>query len=70
MVGTNHPDSTRVWMKSIIYEKTLTNPANEKKLLYERIKHFPSFFKLWLMLGQLGGKFARFEDAREIYQKS
>ncbi|KAH9754912.1 crooked neck-like protein 1 [Citrus sinensis] len=57
MVGTNHPDSTQ------------TNPADEKKLLFEGIKHFPSFFKLWLMLGQLEERFARFEDVREIYQK-
>lgn len=68
-VGTNTPDSARVWMKSAICERTLENPVDEKKLLTEGIKHFPSFFKFWLMLGQLEERFARFEDARENYQK-
>ncbi|GAY67549.1 hypothetical protein CUMW_257400, partial [Citrus unshiu] len=61
MVGTSHLDSVQFWIKSAI--------SDEKKLLYEGIKHFPFFFKLWLMLGQLKERFARFEDLREIYQK-
>ncbi|CAD6271047.1 unnamed protein product [Miscanthus lutarioriparius] len=43
----------RVWMKSAIVERELGNVGEERRLLEECLKLFPSFFKLWLMLGQM-----------------
>ncbi|VVA32772.1 PREDICTED: pre-mRNA-processing factor 6 [Prunus dulcis] len=40
-------------MKSATIERGLGNVENESKLLDEGLKRFLSFFKLWLMLGQL-----------------
>ncbi|KAH6812871.1 pre-mRNA splicing factor-like protein [Perilla frutescens var. frutescens] len=43
----------RVWMESAIVERELENTAEERRLLDEGLKLFPSFFELWLMLGEL-----------------
>jgi pre-mRNA-processing factor 6 len=48
----------RVWMKSAIVERELGNIEEERKLLNEGLKQFPSFYKLWLMLGQLEERLA------------
>ncbi|XP_028804943.1 protein STABILIZED1 [Neltuma alba] len=49
----------RVWMKSAIVERELGNIDEERRLLDEGLKLFPSFFKLWLMLGQLEERLAQ-----------
>ncbi|CAL0332905.1 unnamed protein product [Lupinus luteus] len=41
----------RVWMKSAIVERELGNIEEERRLLNEGLKQFPSFYKLWLLLG-------------------
>ncbi|RZC75172.1 hypothetical protein C5167_050644 [Papaver somniferum] len=53
----------REWMKSAIVERELGNSSEERKLLEEGLKLFPSFFKLWLMLGQFNDRFGG-EDER------
>ncbi|AXQ73435.1 hypothetical protein AWY89_10825 [Pasteurella multocida subsp. multocida] len=58
----------RVWMKSAIVERELGNTEEEKRLLKEGLKLFPSFFKLWLMLGQLEDRLGRLEQAKEAYE--
>uniref|UniRef100_A0A803KYM1 PRP1 splicing factor N-terminal domain-containing protein n=1 Tax=Chenopodium quinoa TaxID=63459 RepID=A0A803KYM1_CHEQI len=59
--------SERVWMKSAIAERELGNVAEEKRLLDEGLQRFPSFFKLWLMLGQLHERCGELEKAKEAY---
>ncbi|CAJ1956560.1 unnamed protein product [Sphenostylis stenocarpa] len=56
----------RVWMKSAIVERELGNIEEERRLLDEGLKQFPSFFKLWLMLGQLEEQLA--ENAKRLDQ--
>ncbi|PQP97473.1 protein STABILIZED1-like [Prunus yedoensis var. nudiflora] len=48
-------------------ERGLGNVEEERKLLDEGLKKFPSFFKLWLMLGQLEERLDRLEKAKEAY---
>ncbi|KAG7544452.1 PRP1 splicing factor N-terminal [Arabidopsis suecica] len=57
----------RVWMKSAIVERELGNVDEERRLLEEGVKKFPAFFKLWLMLGQLGERFRHLEQAKNAY---
>lgn len=57
----------RVWMKSVIVERELVNTSEERRLLEEGLKLFPSFFKLWLMLGQMEDRLGRQPQAREAY---
>ncbi|KAI4333982.1 hypothetical protein L6164_018726 [Bauhinia variegata] len=54
-------------MKSAIVERELGNIDEERRLLGEGLKRFPSFFKLWLMLGQLEERLGRLEKAKEVY---
>ncbi|KAK7262264.1 hypothetical protein RJT34_29830 [Clitoria ternatea] len=56
----------RVWMKSAIFERELGNIEEERRLLDEGLRQFPSFFKLWLMLGQLEERLA--ENAKQLDQ--
>ncbi|KHN36627.1 Pre-mRNA-processing factor 6 [Glycine soja] len=65
----------RVWMKSAIVERELGNIEEERRLLDEGLKQFPSFFKLWLMLGQLEEQLAENEKrldcmnaAKKVYE--
>ncbi|KAI3941813.1 hypothetical protein MKW98_030543 [Papaver atlanticum] len=58
----------RVWMKSAIVEREMENSSEERKLLEEGLKFFPSFFKLWLMLGQLNDRVGQLEQAKEAYE--
>ncbi|KAJ6828622.1 putative protein STABILIZED1 [Iris pallida] len=58
----------RVWMKSVIVERELKNTEEERRLLEEGLKLFPSFFKLWLMLGQMEDRLGRREQAKEAYE--
>ncbi|XP_057436053.1 protein STABILIZED1-like [Lotus japonicus] len=51
-------NTERVWMKSAIVERELGNIESENTLLKEGLVQFPSFFKLWLMLGQLEERLA------------
>ncbi|CAA0828706.1 Protein STABILIZED1 [Striga hermonthica] len=55
-------------MKSAILERELGNAEEERILLDEGIKHFPWFFKLWLMLGQLGERQGSEQKAKEAYE--
>ncbi|CAH8331280.1 unnamed protein product [Eruca vesicaria subsp. sativa] len=54
-------------MKSAIVERELGNVEEERRLLDEVLKQFPTFFKLWLMLGQLEEQFNNLEQARKAY---
>ncbi|XP_077241716.1 protein STABILIZED1-like [Tasmannia lanceolata] len=58
----------RVWMKSVIVERELGDVSEERRLLEEGLKLFPSFFKLWLMLGQLEDRLGHLEQAKEAYE--
>lgn len=58
----------RVWMKSAIVERELGNVLEERKLLDEGLQRFPSFFKLWLMLGQLHERLEEQAKAKEVYE--
>ncbi|THF97882.1 hypothetical protein TEA_017595 [Camellia sinensis var. sinensis] len=42
--------------------------TEERRLLDEGLKLFPSFFKLWLMLGQLEERLGNLEQAKEAYE--
>lgn len=55
-------------MKSAIVERELGNTSEEKRLLEEGLKLFPSFFKLWLMLGQMEDRLGHGEQAKEAYE--
>eukprot|EP01060_Flectonema_neradi_P015352 TRINITY_DN21990_c0_g1_i1.p1 TRINITY_DN21990_c0_g1~~TRINITY_DN21990_c0_g1_i1.p1 ORF type:complete len:927 (+),score=227.63 TRINITY_DN21990_c0_g1_i1:30-2783(+) len=44
--------SARIWLKSAMLERQLGNRKEERELLGEGVKKFPSFSKLWLMLLQ------------------
>ncbi|PRQ45716.1 putative tetratricopeptide-like helical domain, pre-mRNA-processing factor 6/Prp1/STA1 [Rosa chinensis] len=57
-------NSGRVWTKSAILQRELGNSDEEKKFLEEGLKRFPSFFKLWLMLGQLEERLNDFQKAK------
>ncbi|CAN6817149.1 unnamed protein product [Brassica oleracea] len=58
----------RVGMKSAIVERELGNLEEERRLLHEGLKQFPTFFKLWLMLGQLEERLNNLEHARKAYE--
>ncbi|KAJ4905681.1 Protein STABILIZED1 [Raphanus sativus] len=60
--------SERVWMKSAIVERELGNVEEERRLLDEGLKQFPTFFKLWLMLVQLEERFNNLDRARKVYE--
>ncbi|WCJ22718.1 Pre-mRNA-processing factor 6 [Euphorbia peplus] len=60
----------RVWMKSAIVEREFGNAEEERRLLNEGLKRFPSFFKLWLMLGQLEERLSHLAKAKEVYELS
>jgi pre-mRNA-processing factor 6 len=59
----------RVWMKSAIVERELGNIEEERKLLNEGLKQFPSFYKLWLMLGQLEERLAEAAKQQDQLEK-
>ncbi|XP_033142047.1 protein STABILIZED1 [Brassica rapa] len=61
-------ESERVWMKSAIVERELGNVEEERVLLGEGLKQFPTFSKLWLMLVQLEERFNNLEHARKAYE--
>ncbi|GFH06286.1 TPR_REGION domain-containing protein [Haematococcus lacustris] len=59
----------RVWMKSAIVERQLGNDTEERVLLEEGIRRFPTFEKLYLQLGQLEERLGRLEAARAAYRR-
>lgn len=59
----------RVWMKSAIVERELGNIDEERRLLDEGLKLFPSFFKLWLMLGQLEERLAKAAKQQDKHEE-
>jgi hypothetical protein len=42
-------------MKSAIVEREAGDSAAQRRLLEEGLRRFPTYWKLWLMLGQVGG---------------
>ncbi|PSC71481.1 STABILIZED1-like [Micractinium conductrix] len=62
------PASTaRVWMKSAMVEREAGQATEERQLLTEGIRRFPSFWKLHLMLGQLEERQGHADAARLAY---
>lgn len=61
-------NTPRVWMKSAKVERLLLNTAAERKLLEEGLRHFPSYPKLHMMLGQLLHRSGDVEGAREAFK--
>ncbi|MCH88135.1 pre-mRNA-processing factor 6-like, partial [Trifolium medium] len=59
----------RVWMKSALVERELGKIEEERELLLEGLKQFPSFYKLWLMLGQLEDRLAERAKKQGQYEK-
>ncbi|KAK4284734.1 hypothetical protein QN277_001522 [Acacia crassicarpa] len=59
----------RVWLKSAIVERELGNIDEERRLLDEGLKLFPSFFKLWLMLGQLEERLGQDSKQHEKHEE-
>lgn len=57
----------RVWMKSAMVERELGNLKEERRLLMEGINRFPSFHKLYLMLGQLEERQGNVPGAQAAY---
>jgi len=57
-------------VKSAIVERELGNVSEEwgLRLLGEGLKLFPSFFKLWLMLGQMEDRTGHEAKAKEVYE--
>ncbi|GAB4827156.1 hypothetical protein Ancab_034045 [Ancistrocladus abbreviatus] len=55
-------------MKSAIVERELGNTEEERRLPDEGLKRFPSFFKLWLMLGELEEQLGQLEQAKKVYE--
>jgi len=64
--GAQYP---RVWMKSAIVERELGNASEERSLLEEGTKRFPTFEKFYLMLGQLEERLRNVEAARAVYRR-
>ncbi|KAG2297478.1 hypothetical protein Bca4012_003282 [Brassica carinata] len=58
-------ESERVWMKSAIVERELGNVEEERRLIDEGLKQFPTFFKFWLILVQLEERFNNLEQAKK-----
>ncbi|KAL0675297.1 hypothetical protein Bca4012_003278 [Brassica carinata] len=58
-------ESERVWMKSAIVERELSHVEEERRLIDEGLKQFPTFFKFWLMLVQLEERFNNLEQAKK-----
>jgi len=63
--GAQYP---RVWMKSAIVERELGHEEQERSLLEEGIRRFPTFEKFYLMLGQLEERRRDTEAARVVYR--
>mmetsp|Transcript_13056 Transcript_13056/g.22359 ORF Transcript_13056/g.22359 Transcript_13056/m.22359 type:complete len:902 (-) Transcript_13056:18-2723(-) len=58
----------RVWLKSAELERELGNYDEEKRLLIEAVKLFPSFDKLWMMLGQLHQR-TDYQAANQVFKE-
>jgi pre-mRNA-processing factor 6 len=66
------PDSERVWVKSIVFERKVLDEqkSKEQQLARDALQRFPKSEKLWLMLGQyLEWKYAGdLGEAKQVYQ--
>ncbi|XP_053213024.1 pre-mRNA-processing factor 6-like [Panonychus citri] len=60
--------SARVFMKSAKLEWALNQHEAAIKLLQEAVKDYPTFSKLWMMLGQIAQSLSKFDEARQAYQ--
>jgi hypothetical protein len=45
--------TARVWMKSAIVEREAGDTGAQRRLLEEGLRRFPTYWKLWMMLGQV-----------------
>ena len=64
-------NTERVWMKSAVLERKLGQFERAIDLVDEALKHFPHFYKLWLIKGQiLSDDIHKLDDARETYAKA
>ena len=55
-------------VRTPMVERDLGSIDQERRLLDEGSKRFLSFFKLWLMLGQLEERLAHMKEAKEVYE--
>ncbi|KAE9448690.1 hypothetical protein C3L33_19396, partial [Rhododendron williamsianum] len=72
------PYSEEIWLAAFKLEfenheperarMLLAKAESERRLLDDGLKCFPSFFKLWLMLGQLEERLGYLERAKEVYE--
>ena len=62
--------SARIWMKSALLEWQVEDTAQEETLLKEALLKYPSYDKLWMMMGQLCDEQKQdTESARMFYKK-
>uniref|UniRef100_T1JXH8 Pre-mRNA-processing factor 6 n=1 Tax=Tetranychus urticae TaxID=32264 RepID=T1JXH8_TETUR len=61
--------SARVFMKSAKLEWALGQNEDALKLLNEGVKDYPTYPKLWMMIGQIAQSESKFDDARLAYQQ-
>ena len=59
--------TARVWMKSAIVEREAGDSAAQRRLLEEGLRRFPTYWKLWMMLGQVG--VCRHRNCIQLYNK-
>ena len=61
-------ETPRVWMKSCLLEREAGNHKEEERLLKLAQTKFPSFDKLWMMMGQAAARRDAVGEAREAYR--
>ncbi|KAL2114536.1 hypothetical protein VUR80DRAFT_6021 [Thermomyces stellatus] len=57
----------RVWMKSVVFERTLGETQVALDLVLRALQHFPGAAKLWMLKGQLYEDMGMTPQAREAY---
>ncbi|CAK7197578.1 U4/U6 x U5 tri-snRNP complex subunit Prp1 [Sporothrix eucalyptigena] len=57
----------RVWMRSVAFERQLSNDDAALELVQEALQLFPSAAKLWMMKGQIYEHLGKVPQAREAY---
>eukprot|EP00033_Pygsuia_biforma_P002497 GCRY01002767.1.p1 GENE.GCRY01002767.1~~GCRY01002767.1.p1 ORF type:complete len:966 (-),score=355.98 GCRY01002767.1:57-2954(-) len=61
--------TARVWMKRALLEREEGNAEEEERLLRAAIGQYPTFPKLFMMLGQLCARQKKYDAAREVYRQ-
>src|SRR5690606_13579895 len=59
-------NTSKVWMKSAILERTLHNDKLEQQYLDEALILFPTFDKLWIMRAQLAHRHGNISECNNI----